>query len=100
MNEHTIEQLNRDKEDDAESERRIDLWHQGWFTRYYGRPLPKDPIMREGWKDCEHSLQVHVVMPERPEGYYHQAPEPIEEPPFDYFADVVEPADRWRERGQ
>lgn len=50
----------------------IDRWHDGALDCYRGRPKASDDKdYLEGWAHAENDRQVQVVMPERPEGYYH-----------------------------
>ena len=64
----------RDCPEDQETERRIDLYHSGWDAHRAGQPRPDHPDQRAGWDARADSLKVRVVMPERPEGYYHAPP--------------------------
>lgn len=57
--------------DDAEAERRIDLYHEGYFAHRDGKPRPSDEHAAAGWDDRKRDSLVRVVMPARPEGYYH-----------------------------
>lgn len=55
-------------DDDAE----IDAFHAGYDMHRRGQPCPDhDRAMRDGWLDRQAAIQVRVVMPARPEGYYH-----------------------------
>lgn len=64
-----------DIEDDAETDARIDRYHDGWFARRDGKPRPETcPDGQAGWDDCLRAEKVRVVMPARPEGYYHAPP--------------------------
>lgn len=50
----------------------IDLWHDGALDCYRGKPkASSDPDYLEGWAHAENERHVQVVMPARPEGYYH-----------------------------
>lgn len=64
--------INYDEE--REAEERIDRFHDGYFAFRRGEPRPTDPCAADGWDDAERASQVRVVMPARPEGYYHCAP--------------------------
>lgn len=59
---------------DPEADRLIDLYHDGYDLRRQGQPRPADPSMAMGWDDAEKASKVRVVMPARPEGYYHTDP--------------------------
>ena len=54
------------------SDLRIDAYHSGCKLHQAGMKRPdNDPIKAEGWDDRERDMRVCVVMPSRPEGYYH-----------------------------
>lgn len=57
--------------DDSEIDRLIDLFHEGYAAFLAGRPMPADPEQASGWRDAQRASLVRVVMPRRPEGYYH-----------------------------
>lgn len=50
---------------------KIDLYHEGYDANRTGKPCPTEPHSRAGWLDRERNKRVRVVMPARPEGYYH-----------------------------
>lgn len=52
---------------DEEDETHIDRWHNGYFAK----ERPTDPDELEGWTQAQEERKVRVVMPARPEGYYH-----------------------------
>lgn len=56
-------------------ERRIEAYHDGWgmFRRGEARPVSGDE--RDGWQDAQRASRVVVIMPRRPEGYYHSRPD-------------------------
>lgn len=58
---------------DRENERRCDQYNSGWLAGYGGKPITDDPDFAAGWREGQHERRnpVVVVMPERPEGYYH-----------------------------
>ena len=63
-NQHVISyEINLDKN--------IDRWHDGWFEFRAGKSRPSDRNGAEGWDDAKRASGVRVVMPARPEGYYH-----------------------------
>lgn len=53
------------------NEAKIDRWHDGYFANRDGAPRPDDPDEADGWDHREREKGVHVLMPARPEGYYH-----------------------------
>lgn len=57
--------------DEDLNDRVIDLYHDGYFARRRGEPRPSCPYSACGWDDAERETKVVVVMPRRPEGYYH-----------------------------
>ncbi|WP_310855880.1 hypothetical protein [Rhizobium hidalgonense] len=59
-------------DDDIENDRKIDLWHDGYFMFRRGEPRPtNDADMAAGWDEGKHASMVRPVRVERPEGYYH-----------------------------
>src|SRR3546814_2020154 len=51
----------------------IDRWHDGALDCYRVKPKTSDDKdYLEGWAHAEADRQVQVVMPARPEGYYHK----------------------------
>lgn len=61
-------------DDEAEAEARIDRFHNGYFAHQRGEPRPSDADAAAGWDDRARDALVRVVMPPKPEGYYHCAP--------------------------
>jgi len=60
--------LNEDPEIDA----KIDRWHDGWFDGHGCKPKASDDKdYLKGYAEGDNARHVRVVMPERPEGYYH-----------------------------
>ncbi len=57
-------------DDDIEMDRKIDLWHDGYFMRRRGEARPTDPDMSAGWDEANREHPV-VQQVSRPEGYYH-----------------------------
>ena len=55
----------------ADGDANIELWHQGVMANLRGEPCPTEPHGRAGWLHREREKRVRVVMPVRPEGYYH-----------------------------
>lgn len=61
-----------DQPDELEIEAKIDRWNDGALDALRYRPkASSDPDYLEGYADGEDQRKVQVVMPERPEGYYH-----------------------------
>lgn len=58
-----------DYDDDIDA--KIDAYHAGWFTAKRGTRRPHNVDAQQGWDDYHAAKKVRVVMPERPEGYYH-----------------------------
>jgi len=51
----------------------MDLWNDAALAAMRGKPRPADdPHSAEGYAYGLEARKVQVVMPERPEGYYHQ----------------------------
>ena len=59
---------------------RIDAFHDGYFAHKARKPLSDNPhgldiglatAWADGWNERENDQKVVVVMPHRPEGYYH-----------------------------
>lgn len=69
--EHTIDSLFQDNVDDAAAEAQIERFHAGYDAHKRGEPCPTEKDAAEGWNTRAHACQVRVVMPHRPEGYYH-----------------------------
>lgn len=60
----------------------IDLWNNAALAALRGQPCPgTDEHSLDGYKHGQWERRVVVVMPRRPEGYYHTALEPAEEAP-------------------
>lgn len=59
----------QDDEDAAVAE--ADAFCAGYLSFRDGKPQPTDPVKAEGWLDAQRASRVRVVMPARPEGYYH-----------------------------
>lgn len=61
--------------DEAETERLIDIWHEGYFSHDTARNPHVDSISRHEWEEGRRTAaddrKVRVVMPPRTEGYYH-----------------------------
>lgn len=50
----------------------IDLWSDGALDGCRGRKAQSDnPIYLDGYRHGQSERKVRVVMPRRPEGYYH-----------------------------
>lgn len=59
-------------DDDIENDRKIDLWHDGYFMYRRGEPRPShDADMAAGWDEGKDSARVRPALIIRPEGYYH-----------------------------
>ena len=58
-------------DDDFDNDAAIDAFHDGYSLFLRRKPRPECPIMANGWDDAQRASRVRVVMPERPEGYYH-----------------------------
>ena len=58
-------------EDDIETDRKIDLWHDGYFMRRRGEARPTDADMASGWDEANREPSFRAAQVERPEGYYH-----------------------------
>lgn len=61
----------REDDEEREAERKTDAYCAGYLAGRRGGPKPDDPDGAEGWTDGKDASQVRVVMPARPEGYYH-----------------------------
>jgi hypothetical protein len=61
----------RQESDEDLNDLLIDRFHDGYFAFRNGEARSPCPYMAEGWDDAERSSKVRVVMPRRPEGYYH-----------------------------
>lgn len=57
--------------DDAATDAKIDAYHAGWFAGFRGEARPAGEVEGEGWVDGRRDRKVRVIMPRRPEGYYH-----------------------------
>lgn len=53
--------------DEIALDAKIDRWHDGYFAK----ERPTDPDELDGWRQAQEDRKVVVVMPVRPEGYYH-----------------------------
>lgn len=53
--------------EEIEADAKCDRWHKGYFAK----ERPTDPDELEGWLHAREQAKVRVVMPERPEDYYH-----------------------------
>lgn len=53
--------------DEIAEEAKCDRWHDGYFSK----ERPTDPDELEGWLQAREDAKLTVVMPVRPEGYYH-----------------------------
>lgn len=50
----------------------IDRWHDGWFDGHRAKPKASDDAdYLKGYDEGHDARKVVVVMPARPEGYYH-----------------------------
>ena len=59
-------------DDDAALDAAIDRYHAGWSAGWRGQPCPADDAdTAYGYAEGLYQRQVRVVMPRRPEGYYH-----------------------------
>ncbi len=63
----------QDYDDDA-AEDRINRFHDGYWAHKRGEARPNDPHAAAGWDDRARDQKVRVIMPARPEGYYHAKP--------------------------
>lgn len=61
-------------QDDIDTDARIDRFHDGYFAHKRGEARPTDADAAAGWDQRAIDCRVRVVMPRRPEGYYHAAP--------------------------
>lgn len=61
-------------EDESELDAKIDRFHDGYFAHKRGEPRPSCQDGAAGWDHRAQDCKVQVVMPARPEGYYHCAP--------------------------
>lgn len=68
---HTIEELNADNAAWADEDAAIDRFHSGCDAHKSGLPCPTEKDAAQGWMAREQACRTHVVMPRRPEGYYH-----------------------------
>lgn len=60
----------------------IDRWNTAALAAMRGKPCPGTDVHSvDGYKHGLEQRRVVVVMPRRPEGYYHTALEPAEEAP-------------------
>lgn len=50
---------------------RCDKYHDGYDAFCRRQPCPTEQHAANGWRNAEAASQTVVVMPERPEGYYH-----------------------------
>lgn len=66
--EHLAEQ---DRITEEENERGIANYHAGWAAHRSGLARPTDKDGAYGWDERARSCKVRVIMPPRPEGYYH-----------------------------
>lgn len=58
-------------DDDDRIDAEIEQFHAGYRAFLAGQPRPADATQAEGWEDAQRASRVCVVMPARPEGYYH-----------------------------
>ena len=58
--------------DDFDTDAAADRFCDGYFAHKRGEPRPTEPDAAAGWDERAASLGVRVIMPARPEGYYHQ----------------------------
>lgn len=68
---NTLEELAADNAAWADEDAAIDRFHAGYDAHKRGEPCPIEKDARDGWSTRAHACQVRVVMPRRPEGYYH-----------------------------
>jgi len=67
--------------DDLDLDALIDAWHDGYFSRRDGKDTPpSDKFLAREWELGRRQYLIDraappVLMPERPEGYYHIAPD-------------------------
>jgi hypothetical protein len=55
-----------------DNDAKIDRWHDGYFAHKRGEPQPVEPDAAAGWQHRADDLdRPAVLMPARPEGYYH-----------------------------
>ena len=60
----------------ADHDATLDRWNDAALAAMRGQPCPgEDPDSIDGYRHDLEQRKVCVVMPERPEGYYHMAPE-------------------------
>lgn len=60
-----------DNYDDEAAEAAIEQYHAGYDMFRQGKSCPAEAKMVEGWRDAQRASRVRVIMPRRPEGYYH-----------------------------
>ncbi len=66
-----------EREDDtAEHDAGLDAFNDGWLAFRASAPCPYAAGLladawHEGWRDAQRASRVRVVMPTRPEGYFH-----------------------------
>jgi hypothetical protein len=56
---------------EIEAEAAADAYAAGFLGYGRGEPRPADPHAAEGWDEARAMRDVRVVMPRRPEGYWH-----------------------------
>jgi hypothetical protein len=58
-------------DDDFNNDAAVDAYHDGYDLFRKGNARPEEAHMAQGWDDAQRASRVRVVMPRRPEGYYH-----------------------------
>lgn len=54
------------------NEEHLDRWNDGALDGFRGKPIASDDVhYMDGYKTGQRDRRVRVVMPARPEGYYH-----------------------------
>ena len=71
INGKTLDEIHAEMQDESEVDARIERWHNGYFAHRDGKPRPVDNDAAQGWDHRANDMMTQVVMPVRPEGYYH-----------------------------
>lgn len=54
-----------------DNDKNCEAYHNGYMAHKTGKPRPTEDQAAQGWDDRARDCKVVVVMPVRPEGYYH-----------------------------